>query len=364
LLRSRLENEGKLFRLSGARYAILLEDHNDQRAMAVAETLRIIVAASPMMWESKRTPITASFGVAEFDNRLIKPIEVIQRAEKACTAAKFDGRNRVVTWTKELGEILEPVDDAVWIRRLRTGLDKNLLHLTTQLIKPSPLHQATGNVFEVLVTLEDEEGFWSNAATFIPAAERHQMMPELDCWVISKTIAHLENHPTQTESIDFVTINISASSLDSTLVLEHIVKTFEKNPKVPAKLICFEISEEIATSHMRQAQTFSEAMRGLGCRMSVDRFSGRHISDISLLRRLPLDFVKVDSLQFRNISKDDVEQTIAESLIRLARALKKRVIVANLEDSARYEAWKKLGADYFQGHVIAKPTPVIFLAPP
>jgi EAL domain-containing protein (putative c-di-GMP-specific phosphodiesterase class I) len=331
--------------------------------MDIAETLRVAVAASPFTWESKRHPITASFGVSTFDNRMINATVSLQRAEKACNAAKIDGRNCVALWTKAIDEASEPLDDSVWVRRLRAGLDKNLLHLTTQLIQSAPQHQTNGNVFEVFISLEDEEGFWSNAATFIPTAERHNMMPELDCWVISKTIAHLVSHSAQAASIDFVTINLSAGSLDSPLVLEHIVKTFEKNPQVPPRQVCFEISEDVATRYMRQTQVFGETMRGIGCRIAVDHFSGRHISDIDLLRRLPLDFVKVDSLQFRNIAKDDIEKVLAESLIHIAGMLKTRVVVTNLEDNSGLETWKKLGADYFQGHVISRPTPVIFMAP-
>jgi diguanylate cyclase (GGDEF)-like protein/PAS domain S-box-containing protein len=352
---------GEVFRLSGDHYAVLLENHDRERALALAEALRAAVGRTRLEWEGQRFDATASFGVVVFDNRTINPAQVIQHAELACSAAKRAGRNRTLLWHEGL-DAERPLDDSIWVRRIRDGLDKNLFHLTTQLIRSSPLHRGEGDVFEVLVTLEDEEGFWSTAATFVPIAERHQMMPELDRWVISHTISHLAQHPELSDQLSFVTINLSGSSLANHSVLEHIVQTFERTPSVHAHRVCFEISEGTATSQPQQAQMFCEAMRGLGCRMSVDHFSGHRISEVSLLRRLPLDYVKVDSTRFRNIVNDEVEQMMAESLVRLARTLQKRVIIANLEDNARLEIWKRLGADYFQGHIVAKPTPVIFSA--
>ncbi|MGH8540933.1 MAG: hypothetical protein ACRETW_10570, partial [Stenotrophobium sp.] len=71
----------------------------------------------------------------------------------------------------------------------------------------------------------------------------------------------------------------------------------------------------------------------------------------------------IDSTQFRNIVTDPVEQMLAESLVRLARTLRKKITVNNLDENTQLEAWRIQGVDYYQGFVIAKPTPVVFAAP-
>ncbi|TXH04111.1 MAG: EAL domain-containing protein [Nevskiaceae bacterium] len=354
---------GEVFRLGGDQFAVVLRNLDAERAGGFAETLRKALAASPLEWESRRYPMTVSIGFAPFGGDASSAADVMQRAELACRAAKRNGRNRVQAWQDDLNPQHQQVDDAVWVRRLRAGLDGNLLHLTTQFIQSGNAHAGEGNAFEVLLALEDEEGFWSTSTAFMPAAQRHNLTTELDRWVVSRTLTHLARNPAMLPNLAFVNINLSAQSLAEPSMIEYIVRAFENLPAVPANRICFEFAEEALTGHPQQAQLFCESLHGIGCRLSVDHFSGRRISDVGLLRRLPLDFVKVDSAQFRNIANDPVEQMMAESLMRLAHTLRKRVITAQLEDGARLDTWRRLGADYFQGHIVSKPTPVIFTPP-
>ncbi|MGH8457017.1 MAG: EAL domain-containing protein, partial [Stenotrophobium sp.] len=198
---------------------------------------------------------------------------------------------------------------------------------------------------------------------FMPAAQRHHLTLEMDRWVVGRVAAHLARNPDLAARLAFVNISISAESLAEPALVEHIVRVFENTPSLPPHKICFALDEEAIAKLQQQARLFGDAMHGIGCRLCVDHFNGRRVSDLGMLRRLPLDYVKIDSTQFRNIVTDPVEQMLAESLVRLARTLRKKITVNNLDENTQLEAWRIQGVDYYQGFVIAKPTPVVFAAP-
>jgi EAL domain-containing protein (putative c-di-GMP-specific phosphodiesterase class I) len=254
-------------------------------------------------------------------------------------------------------------EDAIWVRRIRAGLEQSLFHLTTQWIMPAQAHQSEGHVFEIQLALEDEEGFWASQGAFMAVAERHQLVAEMDRWVLRSTFEHLSRYPETIERLAFCAIHLSANTIVDAGLIEFLADQLQIHPDIPARKICFQIHESVLSEFPGQALTFCEAMRTLGVRVAVDQFAGRSASDIALIRKLALDFVKIDALQFRSLSSDPVEQMLAESTIRLTRALRKRVIVGNIADAGALEAWRRLGADYLQGVVVAKPSPVVFYTP-
>ncbi|MGH8517413.1 MAG: EAL domain-containing protein, partial [Panacagrimonas sp.] len=101
-------------------------------------------------------------------------------------------------------------------------------------------------------------------------------------------------------------------------------------------------------------------MRSLGCRVAIDHFLARGAAAVELLRRLPAEFMRIDSRHFVDAGGDALDQTIADSFVRLSRTLQRRVMVIDLGDQSALEAWKRLGADYLHGLAVARPSPVVF----
>lgn len=360
---ARVGNAGEVFRLGADHFAVVLENFEVERAMVFAEALRELLANTRIYWESKPLNVTVSIGVVSFDPEADNPVELLRRAEDACAAAKRAGRNSVTLYEMSLDRAERAVDDAIWVKRIRTGLEQNLFHLTTQWVMPAQVHQPEGQVFELLLALEDEEGFWASPTAFMPAAERHHLIPDMDRWVIRHTLDHLARYPDTLGRLAFCTINLSATTLSDGELLDYLAQQFQRHEEVPPRKLCFELREESLSEFPNQAHTFCDAMRSLGVRVAVDHFMGRSISDVALIRKLQVDFIKIDALQFRNVMSDPVEQMMAESVIRLARTLRKRVVVSGIGDASSLDAWRRLGADYFQGFTVAKPSPVVFYAP-
>lgn len=360
---SRVASAGEVFRMGADQFAVLLSNFDEERGRVFAEALRELLGNTRIYWESKAINVTVSIGLAAITEETHGPVDLIRRAEDACAAAKRAGRNAVMIYDNSLDRAERSTDDSIWVRRIRNGLEQSLFHLTTQWAMPAQTHQLEGHVFEILLALEDEEGFWASPNAFLPVAERHHLIPEMDRWVIRNTLEYLARSPDTLERLAFCSINLSAGTLSDHSLVEYLADQFQRHPDVPPRKLCFELREDALAEFPNQAQIFCEAMRSLGVRVAVDHFSGRSASDIALVRRLSIDFVKIDALHFRSLGTDSVEQLLAESLVRLARALRKRVIVANLGDAGALDAWRRLGADYLLGLAIAKPSPVVFYAP-
>ena len=351
-----------VFRLGADSFALVLDDCEPDNARLIAQRLCDTLSSTPFPWAERSITITASFGVAVLDGSVEQPMELLRRAEDACAAAKTAGRNTVRPYDPSMNRRESATDEALWVRRIRAGLDEGLLHLTTQSMQPGDSHVSEGAVFEVSLALEDEEGFWAESSTFLPIAERTGLVGEVERWALRQTLEHLARSPGVMDRLAFCCLPLSPQTVTEGATLELLAQLFQAHPELHARKICFVLRDSVLSEAPGPAQTFCDAMRSLGCRVGVDQFLSRGAAAIDLLRRMPADFLRIDARHFVDVGGDAVDQAIADSLIRLARTLQRRVIVTEIGDEAARATWKRMGADYLQGLVIARPSPVVFSA--
>jgi diguanylate cyclase (GGDEF)-like protein len=362
ILSRALPDGANLFRLGGDEFAAVLENTQESKAAEIAEELRQALSHSRFMWESRTLNLTASIGVCLFTPEIGSAHIILRRGDDAAFAAKQAGRNNVKIYEASLDRSLDYIDDELWVNRIQRGLQDNLFHLTTQRIQPEKGMAMEGLVFEILTALEDEEGFWATPGLFLAVAERHGLTGAIDRWVVREALMHLTNHPSDLARLAFCTINIATSTIGDPEFLDYLVEMFDRYASVPMNRICFELREEVVVEHPQQTIDFCQTVHSIGCRIAIDHFVGRRISDLTVLRQLPIDFLKLDAQQFKGLLTDPIEQMVAESTLRVTQHLRKRVIICNIDDEATLDTWRRLGADYLQGYVISKPSPVVFYA--
>ena len=118
--------------------------------------------------------------------------------------------------------------------------------------------------------------------------------------------------------------------------------------------VCFEIAESAVVANLEHARRFVEVLHGMGCKFTIDDF-GSGVGSFSSLKNLPLDYLKLDGSFMRNLARDSVSQTMVTAMIKLARMLNFKIIAEQVEDSAALDAARKMGVDFVQGFVIARP---------
>jgi EAL domain-containing protein (putative c-di-GMP-specific phosphodiesterase class I) len=111
-------------------------------------------------------------------------------------------------------------------------------------------------------------------------------------------------------------------------------------------------------TNIEHARRFIGVLHGMGCKFALDDF-GRGLGSFSNLKNLTMDFLKIDGSFMRNLARDSVNQAMVAAMIKLARTLNFKVIAEQVEDESALEAARKMGVDYVQGYVIARPQPLL-----
>jgi EAL domain-containing protein (putative c-di-GMP-specific phosphodiesterase class I) len=210
--------------------------------------------------------------------------------------------------------------------------------------------------YEILVRMLDDNELHL-PGKFLPAAERYQQMPQIDRWVIHKTLQTLGEHWDMIEASGAVfCINLSGQSLTNGGFLAYVADELDRTP-VHGDRICFEITETAAISNMKEATAFINIIREMGCRFSLDDF-GAGLSSFGYLKELPVDYLKIDGSFIREVTTDEVSLSMVEAICQIARTMGLQSIAEYVGDEATVEILRRTGVDYVQGFHIGKPVPV------
>jgi len=356
LLLTTLRKGDLLARLGGDEFGVLLIDCDAEQACQVAEKLRQTVAGFRFFWDSRVFTVGASIGVVPIDGEAIPLANVLSAADSACYAAKDSGRNQVQVYRPDNEELLQRRAEMSWVNRITHALDEGRFRLRGQPIVA--LGGPTGPVehIEVLITMLDESGNVIAPDAFIPAAERYNLMPSIDRWVIDRSLRFLGKLPAGGHHLRTCSINLSGSSLTDENLLHYIQGKLIEYGVAP-RLVCFEITETATIANMNRALRLISELRARGCRFALDDF-GTGLASFAYLKNLPVDFLKIDGTFVRDIVGDPVNMAIVRAINEIGHALGIRTIAEYVEGSETLQALRSLGVDYGQGYGIARPRPL------
>jgi diguanylate cyclase (GGDEF)-like protein len=356
LLQSRLRERDTLARLGGDEFGVLLENCDAASAQPIAELLRQTVKDFRFFWQERAFGIGVSIGMVEINADSGNLASLLSAADAACYAAKDLGRNRVHVYQEQDGEVERRRGEMQWAVRIGQAMEENRFRLYRQPIlplaegSPWPAHQ------EILLRLLLDDGQPVLPMAFIPAAERYNLMPAIDRWVISKVCSLFHECFGDDPNGPILTVNLSGHSLCDDNFLGFVERQFDLNG-VPHGRICFEITESAAITNLREAIHFIEAMKSKGCTFSLDDF-GSGLSSFNYLKNLPVDYLKIDGAFVRDMDTDPMDEAMVEAIHRIGRVVGLRTIAECVESAAILERLKRIGVDYVQGDWLAAPVPL------
>jgi diguanylate cyclase (GGDEF)-like protein len=356
LLLSSVRNRDTLSRLGGDEFGMLLENCPLDKAVEIANNLLCAIGNFRFTWGEDSFRLGISIGVVPLDRSTGSLAQALSAADSACYIAKESGRNQIQI--AHLGDrrLQERHGQMQWIARLKDALERDRFTLYFQQIVPCASSGRNGRHIEILLRMIDNDGSVVAPGAFLPAAEKYNLVSDIDHWVIEHAMAWLSLESGCSQAPLLMSINLSGHSIGDPAMQKFIIDRMEATGVSPEQ-ICFEITETAAIANITAATSFMLTLRGYGFKFSLDDF-GSGLSSFTYLKKLPVDFLKIDGTFVRDITSDPIDRAMVRSINELGQLLGKKTIAEFVETMEIANELKKMGVDYAQGYAYSQPRPL------
>ncbi len=356
LLLGSVRHRDTLGRLGGDEFGLLLENCPLDKAVGIASKLLKSIEEFHFSWQNDTFTLGICIGVVPIDETTSDIASAMSAADSACYLAKESGRNQIQVAYLGDRQLQQRRSEMQWVSRLTRALEQNQFELYYMQIVPSADSNGAGKFMELLLRMIDDDGSVISPRVFIPPAEKYNMVTAIDRWVIDQALQWLADHSAEHNWPITIAINLSAQSLTSHEMLKYIIDRAEQTGAPPERII-FEVTENAAISNISTATGFMLTLRGRGFRFMLDDF-GSGLSSFTYLKKLPVDFLKIDGSFVRDILSDPVDYAMVRSINELGQLLDKQTIAEHVETLAVAAELRDLGVDFLQGYAYAGPEPL------
>jgi diguanylate cyclase (GGDEF)-like protein/PAS domain S-box-containing protein len=301
--------------------------------------------ANPLFMAGHELSLTASAGLA-FGDAASTPESILRDADVALTRSKTRGRGGVEVFTEAMR--VEAMDRLAMETDLRYAIERNQMQLHLQPIVSLSSRQTEGS--EALLRWTRAHGEQVGPSTFIPLAEETGLIVPLGEWVLGRALAALQSGRTTR-----VNVNLSPRQLLDPGLPARIERLVSAQGVKPERL-SFEVTEEVVIEKFELATATLRRIRRLGCLVGLDDF-GVGYSSLSYLRRLPVDFLKLDRELVEDVDTDDQAAAIAGTIVALAKTLSLATVAEGVEREAQADVLTSMGCDFGQGWLFGYPAP-------
>ncbi len=345
---ARIRPDALLGRLGGDEFAVIVPGCSAADAMAMAErlcdTVAVASAVDPTLY------VTVSVGVAPVTPG--QPADVaLARADLALYAAKSAGRNRPRLFSEELYQAA--AHRVSLLQRVGAALEEGTMKLYAQPI----VDLATGFAgrHELLIRMHDGLEPGLGPADFLPAAERTDLVLELDRWVLERAVKALAGRRARAAGLR-LEVNISARSLENPDLGGWILELLKKAEVSPERL-GLEITETTAIDSLDAARLLATRLTEAGCGFALDDF-GAGYGSFTYLKHLPFTTVKIAGDFVRQVDDDAVDRALVAAVVGVAHQLGMRTVAEQVDRATLVTHLRALGVDDGQGYHLGKPRPL------
>lgn len=344
-------------RIGGDEFAILLLNCTSRDAVSVANRIHELSRKQNFLWNNTVFPLSMSIGIATIDKDSGDVHYMLACADDALHLAKEEGGGKTILYNQHDEQFAKRRGEMEWISKLTAALEENRFRLFYQPI--FPLHDQKKPKAEILIRMLDEDGSIISPISFIPAAERYNLMPQIDAWVIENSFRLcrlLKDNNSSLAEYSF-SINLSGASVIYEELYSTILFNIEKYGLL-ASNFCFEITETSAIQNMSYASYFIQQLKHAGFTFALDDF-GTGFSSFGYLRNLSIDYVKIDGSYIQTLESNPINATIVKSINEIAHSMGLETIAEFVKSESVRDIITQLGIDYGQGYVFSEPKPLM-----
>lgn len=346
-------------RLNTDEFGILFRERSITSAVEAMKHIRKAIDDFQFRWDGTVYPVTVSGGFVLINkSSMTSAARVLSEGHLTCRIARKRGGNRILAYRADDVDIKQAQNNVKGVWNLKQAFKDNRFQLYAQPIHAldSAKYRLPFSHYEVLIRMYDEKGNMVPPDEFIPIAEAYAMMPILDRWVVKDIVKQLRDVKQGTEVIPVFAVNLSGTSIDDEKFLEFVLNEIDA-ANIDPRMLCFEITEQVAVSNLALAEKFIETLRERGSSFSLDDF-GTGVSSYGYLRSLNVDYLKIDGIFIKDILSDNIAKAMVQSIVQVGHKMGLKVIAEYVENDDIIEILRKMSIDYGQGYGISRPVPL------
>ena len=349
MLRGQLQPGDIGGRLTGRGFAVLVERGNTRDLDAYLRRLVERIAGHVFPVGDRSLSITASAGAALCapNKPLPPPLNAAIRSQRAAAAA---GGNRTLRQEDRDESRAEAEADRTWAHQIKSALMANRFRLVQQ-----PIASLVGedrSMYDLVVRMLDERGQEVLPSEFLTAASRTDLMKNIDRWVVGAAMSFCAARKPHK-----VFVRLSRDSLrDETLA--NWLQQQLKSSRIDPSHVVIQVSEELATRHLKEAKALQQLLTRLGFEFAVENYgSGR--DPAQLLSHVAVNYVKIDGSLMQGLANDRLLQERVKALVEQARERSITTIAERVEDANTMAVLWQLGIEFIQGYFVNSPEEVV-----
>jgi diguanylate cyclase (GGDEF)-like protein len=351
-----LPDDSLVARVDGARFVIWLPGLDVRAAGQLARQLQNKLERVEIKGENSLPRMTASCGIAEASAASGLIEKALFAADLVLTRAKARGPSSIETHESGDASDIRRSDDVFAVADLRDAMRQRTLELFAQPII-SFNNTAHPPSFELLLRMRDDSGHLIEPGRMLAAAQRHQLLPALDRYVVEEIFARLA--PLRTMLVRqrvTLCINISAQSFGDPAFTDYFIEQLRKS-RVPPYCIIVEVTEQVAEGNLDRAADAMARLREAGCGIALDDF-GTGPNSLAYVHRLPVTRLKIDGSFVADITTHERSAAAVKNIVQLAHDFGLKTVAEFVENSQQSETLRRLGVDYGQGYLYGHAEPL------
>ncbi|WP_024302143.1 EAL domain-containing protein [Pseudogulbenkiania sp. MAI-1] len=338
-------------RLGGDEFVILLTDLS--RVDDAVPIVRNILAAlaQPGTLAERELCLSGSIGISVYPGDGESEEQLLKHADAAMYQAKAQGRNGFCFYAPDINA--KTMRDMELEVRLRHALEREEFVLHYQPKADLPSGRIVG--MEALIRWQAPDLGMVSPAEFIPVAEESGLIFPIGEWVLRTACTQVKAWQDAGLAVGRVAVNLSACQFRQHDLVERVQRILRET-RLDATLLELELTESMMVDEPDRAVLMLQELRAIGLHLSLDDF-GTGSSNLSYLRRFPIDTLKIDQSFVRDIMSSPDDRLIAVAVISLAHSLKRRVIAEGVETREQLHYLREHGCDEMQGYYLSRPLP-------
>ncbi|MDH5551998.1 MAG: EAL domain-containing protein, partial [Nitrosomonas sp.] len=341
-------------RMGGDEFVVLLKELslNKENAAIQAEAIgaKVLMALNESFHLNNVTyNITPSIGATLFEGQHTSYSKLLKQADLAMYKAKRTGRNKLCFYDPEMENVIQK--RAALEKDLHEAVKKKQFVLHYQIQVDDENHPKGA---EILVRWQHPEYGLMLPAEFIALAEETEQIVVLGYWILEAACIQLAKWALKEEMSSLtISVNVSVKQFKQHDFVDRVLAIIKQTGANPLQLK-MELTESLLISNKEETIEKMVLLKAAGIGFSLDDF-GTGFSSLSYLKRLPLDWLKIDRSFVQDILTHENDAAIIKTIISLAQNLGLEVIAEGVETTMQKEFLIKAGCFDYQGYLFGRP---------